>query len=433
MGDVSHRLAERVGRVVSSTAARPVSAAVDEASFDRVEQRLAARCRRGGRSRLGPAVALASLVALGGSWVARRLVGRADEGITYRVADGPVLRQGELGESGNGSSTREIRFSDGTRLTLEPRARGRVVALDARGGRVNLDQGRARVEVRHREDTRWLFQAGPFEVRVHGTAFAMAWDPATARFELHMASGVVSVAGPISGGEMVLRAGETLSVGLHDEPPAAAAASAPAGASAPPDEPAAADADVASPVGESADSRSRPRRAVVARPVRDWRDELANGRAAAVLADARRRGLNRVLDAADSEDLAALADAARYLGNDDLARRAFFAQRRRFAGSPRAAEASFLLGRLEDESSQGTARALAWYDRYLQEAPGGAFVSEALGRKMMALQRAGRDDAAGAVAADYLRRFPAGTYAPAARSLVHRLSTATELSASPRP
>ena len=61
--------------------------------------------------------------------------------------------------------------------------------------------------------------------------------------------------------------------------------------------------------------------------------------------------------------------------------------------SSRAAEASFLLGRLDDESAGG-ASALAWYDRYLAEAPAGAYVSEALGRKMMALERAHRRDEA---------------------------------------
>jgi TolA-binding protein len=213
---------------------------------------------------------------------------------------------------------------------------------------------------------------------------------------------------------MVLRAGETLSVSLGDQEAASvgSAASSPAAATA--DSPAAL---------APAPSAGRHRETLAAggeraRPARDWRADLADGQASLVVADARRQGLSHVLEAADSEDLAALADAARYIGSEELARRALFSQRRRFPGSVRAAEASFLLGRLEDESAGGALRSLAWYDRYLEEAPAGAYVSEALGRKMMVLERAHRRAEAAAIASDYLRRFPAGSYAHAASVLV---------------
>ena len=76
------------------------------------------------------------------------------------------------------------------------------------------------------------------------------------------------------------------------------------------------------------------------------------------------------------------------------------------------------LTRLEDESKGGADAALRWYDRYLAEAPDGAYASEALGRKMMTLRRMGQDAEASEIAADYLRRFPIGTYAHAARPLL---------------
>jgi len=125
-----------------------------------------------------------------------------------------------------------------------------------------------------------------------------------------------------------------------------------------------------------------------------------------------------VLEQGSSEDLAALANAARYKREDELARRVLLVQRRRFPRSVRARDASFLLGRLEDTSGGDADAALGWYDRYLVEAPDGAYVSEVLGRKMMALRRSGRQAEASEIAADYLRRFPAGTYAHAARSLL---------------
>jgi hypothetical protein len=146
--------------------------------------------------------------------------------------------------------------------------------------------------------------------------------------------------------------------------------------------------------------------------------KLAAGKTAAVVADAERRGLAKVLDSSGSEDLAALADASRFEKRDDLARRALLAQRRRFPRSLRAREASFLLGRLDDATDDGAETALGWYDRYLDEAPGGAYVSEALGRKMMDLERTHRRAEAVAVAADYLRRFPSGIYFHAAQALV---------------
>ncbi|MES1208761.1 MAG: hypothetical protein ABUS79_22725, partial [Pseudomonadota bacterium] len=150
----------------------------------------------------------------------------------------------------------------------------------------------------------------------------------------------------------------------------------------------------------------------------DWATRLANGDAAGIVGEARRRGVGWVLESSSSADLAILADAARFQRDGELARQALLAQRRRFAGSPRAAEASFLLGRLEDETDSGRARALDWYDRYLKEAPHGTYVSEALGRQMLVLEETGQHGAAAVIAGDYLRRFSGGTYAHAARAIL---------------
>ena len=87
------------------------------------------------------------------------------------------------------------------------------------------------------------------------------------------------------------------------------------------------------------------------------------------------------------EDLGALATAARLSQRADLARRAFRAQRVRFPGSDAAREAAFHLGRLADDADHDAAAAVAWYDQYLEEAPAGTFVAEALARKMAALAR----------------------------------------------
>ena len=88
-----------------------------------------------------------------------------------------------------------------------------------------------------------------------------------------------------------------------------------------------------------------------------------------------------------------------------------------FAGSPRAADAAFFLGRLDENGGRGPGAALAWYERYLDEAPSGSYVAEALGRKMMAVEELHGAAAARNVAEQYLRRFPRGSYAGAARAL----------------
>jgi hypothetical protein len=148
-----------------------------------------------------------------------------------------------------------------------------------------------------------------------------------------------------------------------------------------------------------------------------WAAALAAGEAGRILGDVERLGLPRALGEASSDDLSALADAARYRRQPDLARQALLAQRSRFAGSARACDAAFMLGRLEEAQEGGGAKALAWYEQYLEGAPTGAYASEALGRRMIATQKLMGSAAARAVAQDYLLRFPAGAYAGAARAL----------------
>jgi TolA-binding protein len=149
---------------------------------------------------------------------------------------------------------------------------------------------------------------------------------------------------------------------------------------------------------------------------------LSQNRARDILADAERRGPTSVLERADSEDLWALATAARYAGRPELAGQALNAHRRRFPSTARSREAAFLLGRLHD-GDPDPAEALRWYDRYLVDAHDGVGVADALGRKMTLLERSNRRAEALAVAREYLRRSPQGTYANAARGLVRSSTT----------
>jgi len=315
----------------------------------------------------------------------------------------------------------ELAFSDGTNIHVLPSARARVLEVGKRGARVMLEDGRAHVHVAHRPGADWQVQAGAFVIHVHGTTFYVQWNAAQSRLDLQMEDGLVSVDGPRSGDTVMVRGGQSLSVRLEGtrmvaiadpSPPAQAPALAHPDRTAPIAEPAAAAPPVETPPAEM----PRPALAATA-PRARWSERLADGEAAGILTDAQRRGLPSVLAGASSEDLAALADAARFRKQDGLARRVLLAQRHRFPGTLRAQEASFLLGRLADGPGGRASDALAWYDRYLREAPSGAYAAEAMGRMMLVLQRQQRTEEARTLATDYLNRFPQGVYARAARAV----------------
>ncbi len=380
------------------------------ASRTRDARRRQARQTIGGSLALG-AFAAAALVA----WTATR----QPPTLSYTV-DGAAPPVGGL-VRGSAAHEPELAFSDGTNIHVLPSARARVLDVGKRGARLMLEDGRAHVHVAHRPGADWQVQAGAFVIHVHGTAFYVQWNAAQSRLDLQMEDGVVSVDGPRSGDTVTVRGGQSLSVRLDgtrmvaiadpSRPAQSAAALAHPEGTAPTAETASAPS-AATPPSEM----PRPSLGAIA-PRARWSERLADGEAAGILADAQRRGLPTVLAGASSEDLAALADAARFRKQDRLARRVLLAQRHRFPGTLRAEEASFLLGRLADGPGGRASDALAWYDGYLRETPSGAYAAEAMGRMMLVLQRQQRTEEARTLAADYLRRFPEGVYARAARAV----------------
>jgi len=319
----------------------------------------------------------------------------------------------------------KLAFSDGTDIQMMARARAHVVEVGRRGARLNLEDGRVHVHVAHRPGADWQVQAGAYLIHVHGTSFFVEWNALAARLDVQMESGVISVDGPRPGETVTLRAGQSLSAHPGEAPTLTAAGQAlavrvPAAASPESRAPAASGAlESRAPVPSVAPAPplapSRPAAPPSARP--GWAARLADGEAEGIVAEAQRRGIGAVLASASSEDLAALADAARFRKQDRLAERVLIAQRTRFPGSVRSEEASFLLGRLADGRAGRDAVALAWYDRYLREAPSGAYADEAMGRMMIVLQRQHRDADARKLALSYLRRFPQGSYAGAAQAV----------------
>jgi hypothetical protein len=374
--------------------------------------------------------------------VAGALRPRSDAAVTFRVEGGTVSDSGYIRQT---SGAAAVHFSEGTEFALEPGSRARVTNLDAHGARVLLESGRAHVHVTPRPRARWSVDAGPYTVRVTGTAFDVAWAGGDEVLDLALHNGSVVVTGPLATQGLVMEPGQHLVANVKAgvirldrrrlataEPERGAAdveaATAERTAASAGDEP----APEEMPEGQ-APLRVRhapPRRpghfpavegAGPAHSESSWGARLSRGEFDAVVAAAERRGIDRTLDQASGEDLAALADAARYARRTELAQRALLAELRRFPRSVGRDAAFFLGGLVEERPGSGpAAAALDWYDRYLRQSPRGSYASQALGRKMAMQERMGHPDEARAVAEDYLAQFPKGPYADRARALLRR-------------
>jgi ferric-dicitrate binding protein FerR (iron transport regulator) len=378
---------------------RLLTSLAQQAAFGRARGAPSSRRRVAAGAAVG-ALALAAAVAL-------FFLPRAPLGYTVH---GAVADAGYVAAPAGAEAT--LRFSDGTRVTLSPGARGRVLDVDARGARLQLEGGAAHLAVVPGRDGRWSVEAGPFVVEVTGTEFDVQWTSAQQALEVVMQHGSVRVRGPLASG-VELGAGQRLHADLARGEVSLGEARAPAApttsALAPPP-PTPTDA----PAPETTTAPAAEPRPEAKPPT--WSARVGAGDFAGVVAEAEARGVDAVLDAAPLADLVALADAARYARRPDLARRTLQAQQARFPGSPQAQAAAFLLGRMAEDRG-ATVEAISLYDRYLAEAPGGAFAAEALGRKMVAVQRTAGRESARPIAQEYLRRFPEGAYAAAARDL----------------
>ena len=375
------------------------------------------------RARLAVTLA-AALAVVGVLFVGRRWLGlHHREALSYALEGGRIEPGGAIEASDAAEPI--LRFSDGTEVVFFAGSRGWVRSVDEHGARIALT-GKAKVDVVHWRGAHWLFDAGPFLITVKGTAFTAEWRDSEERLEVVLKTGSIAVSGPLSDEAITLRAGQRLIISTREkevvirdidaaETKAVASVAPPPAVdgldNAPPSLP-------EPPPSEKALHRSAPSSTASAPSSApwNWTAELAAGHFATILQQAEQRGLETALAEISSDDLAALADAARYSRREDVARRALTVQRRRFARSARANDAAFLLGRLE-ETAQHAELALAWYERCLTESPRGTYTSEALGRKMTVVQRLHGAARARPIAEEYLRRFENGTYAAAARAL----------------
>ncbi len=346
--------------------------------------------------------------------------------ITYEIAGGSRFESGYLSASPDRSAN--IRFSDGSAIDAAPGTRLRVDSTQNDGARVLLERGSADARIFHGKTSSWLFVAGPFEVKVVGTHFNLAWDPSKEEVDLTLDEGAVELRSPLGQGPFVVRKGQkfhasllTRSVRMEDgnaltasstdstkEPPAASA-----------QEPAS--DSRAAPGDESPSAASNPNTVVntpksIGARHDSWQALVSQGHFQSVVEAAESRGVEGCLSSCSLSDVRALADAARYTGRSDLAERSLLAIRQRASAGSQRSAAAFLLGRSSESRGQ-VGPASTWYDTYLSESPNGEFAADALAGKMRVTVRTQGTAAARPLAMQYLQRYPNGVHADAARKI----------------
>jgi ferric-dicitrate binding protein FerR (iron transport regulator)/TolA-binding protein len=338
-----------------------------------------------------------------------------------------------------------LRFSDGSEVELraDPHtgATMRVVNLWRDGARVTLESGRAKVHVMHRQNTRWVFSAGPYDVRVIGTRFVLAWNPDAQSFALTLAEGRVEVSGGSLPAPLVVVEGQVLhldpgAVSLRlahesvegpsdsaDLPPQSARPLSDNAGPAPLAEEPNSSASVPETMrgGANPDPEVRPsdRRRAPKDERSTWLELATAGKYGEALAAAEEEGFAKICDRAALTELVTLAQAARFARNTARSRQALQAARARFAADPQAEVATFLLGRLALEGRDYVA-AERHFRAYLTKNPRGPLAAEVHGRLLETLEDGGHHESARIEATRYLEQFPHGSYATMAKKIVAR-------------
>jgi hypothetical protein len=348
---------------------------------------------------------------------------------------------GEVVEGSTGAWVRSVEgtplgssFSDGSNIRLANGAYGRVVDSTLREVHVQLENGSLYADIRSAGRTSWSFTAGPYRIRVTGTAFTMNWDAAASVLDLSVTRGTVVVHGIADRPSGVaLGAGESFRTA--DGKPAGGANEArnqdSAGSPLPSRQ-----VSIETSAGKMAKDRlvssakrdpkpepgGQPSPQAVPSTVAQtatlpaWIGLYEQGRYREAFDTAVAGGYEAILGSLDADGLWALAESARYSLETEKARSLLSALRSRFPGSGRAKTATFLLGRLAVEFDQHPDEGARWFSVYLEELPDGPLAEEAAGRSIDALQKAGRHAEARTAAGEYLRKYPKGNFAGLARS-----------------
>lgn len=352
--------------------------------------------------------------------------------LTFRVGPDEAASAGVPGAwiATPPDSATPIRFSDGTRLLIQPQSRVRVASVDSSGGRLVLENGVVRAAVIHRPGARWLVDSGPFEVLVTGTRFDVQWNPTAEELVVRLDEGSVAVSGPVVGDRFAVKAGQTLLVRRREAqfqllrdissptlplPPPASSSSDRAldGAerAGPPS-----DTPPAPSPSPALSTPPAPQSPAPRAPRPSWRELSAAGKFKEAIEAADREGFLRICAEGSAADLRALADAARLSGDIARSQLALTTLRRRFPGDDQAAESAFLLGVIAFDTRGAHVEAARWFTTYLSERPRGRLAREAAGRLLEAEERSGNRAGAREAARRYLRDYPGGPHAEMAKA-----------------
>ena len=294
-------------------------------------------------------------------------------------------------------------FSDGSQVTLEPRAVATLSELTREYATLRVDRGRVSASIQKHANRHWLVKAGPYAVHVVGTRFNVTWDPGDSAFQVLVLEGRVRVTGgdlPTTG--VVLEAGGHLArrAPLPKPTPANEAGETATGSLDP------------AKIAKGAEPAPAPSGAVAISAL------AAKGKYKEALALAEKQGFQKLTLELPENDLLVLANAARYSGDATRARQALLKLRQRFANRPAADLAALYLAKIAEDMTREPREAVRWLRTFLQGSPSGDLAAGARASLMNLLLRSGDKVAARAVAEDYLRYHASGPHADEARALV---------------
>jgi len=302
-----------------------------------------------------------------------------------------------------------LSFSDGSRLELGARAEIALSKLAPEQAHLELARGHVDATIRKGTGRTWTLGAGPYSVRVVGTAFSVDWDAGSRFFAVNVREGKVLV----TGGELrregiLLHAGERIE---RQGPPPAPVEPEPA--------PSEKESEAAPPADPDASLPARPAPSAAPSSEEEFRAQAARGNYAAAMALARRAGVERLSRELSAKDLLLLANTARYAGSSQEARSALLRLRERFPGNPSAVHAALLLASQAEDRDKNSAEAERWLRTFLKESPQGELAAGARARLLAILLRRGAQTEAEQVARDYLRLHPNGQHISQARAVLH--------------
>jgi hypothetical protein len=300
-----------------------------------------------------------------------------------------------------------LAFSDGSRVEVGALAEIALSKLAPKQAQLELARGHVDATIRKGTGRTWTVAAGPYSVRVVGTAFSVDWDAGSRLFAVKVREGKVLVTGgDLRQGGVLLGPGERLE---RKDPPAPPANVAPGTPEA--------QSEAAPPVIPDLPA-SRAEATVVSSSKDEFRTEAASGNYAVAIVAARRAGFERLERELSAKDLLLLANTARYAGSASEAHGALLKLRERFPGTPNAAHAALLLASQAEDRDKNPGEAERWLRTFLAESPQGELAAGARARLLALLLRRGAQAEAEQVARDYLRLHPQGQHVAQARAVL---------------